>query len=108
MLQIRVVVSALIQIQLFTSMLIRIQGAKPMGIHADTDPGLGQTFSVTKWDFEFQNIPYFIMLVLCHKKYLRCYKSHLKRLEVRLVVNFGQFPWSWIRIRFRIPNTLKV
>ena len=39
------------------------------------------------------------------KTYLRRYRSHFEWQEPGLLVNFGQFPCSWIRIRIRNPNT---
>ncbi len=44
-----------IRIQLFTSMRIRIQGAKPMRIHTDPDPG--QISRHKKLDFVMKNKP---------------------------------------------------
>ncbi len=32
-------------------------------------------------------------------------KAFLRGMKPGLIVNFGQFPFSWIRIRIRIPNT---
>ncbi len=39
------------------------------------------------------------------KTYLRRYRCHFEWQEPGLLVNFGKFPCSWIRIRIRNPNT---
>jgi hypothetical protein len=41
---------------------------------------------------------------MCHKIYLLRYKSHFERLEIRFIVNIGQFLCSWIRVRIAITD----
>ncbi len=75
------------------SIRIRIHGAEPMRIYED--PCSGQTLSSQKVEFLY------FMKEIVHKTYLRWYKSIFKRLEIRffIVVYFGKFSCSWIRIR---------
>ncbi len=88
------------QIKLFISIRIqirfRIQEAKPMRILAVPDPDTDQTFDSEKLIFFMTNIHKVGKKV---KTYLRRYKSFLKGRKSSFLVSFGQFPWSWIRIR---------
>ncbi len=106
----RIAIRIRIQIQLFASMRIRIriQRAKPMRIHGDLDPDPSQIRLCRhkKLDLYCTWKMYF-MLVKCHKKYLSKLVTKVisKGWNSRLFVDVGQFPWSWTRIRIRIPNS---
>jgi hypothetical protein len=76
-----------IRIHLFTSTQIRIQGAKPMRIIADPDPG--QT-AVTNKLYMKMYMYGTKVIVIGHKTYLRRYKWLFERLEFGFLVNFGQ------------------
>jgi hypothetical protein len=58
-------------------MRIRIQGAQPIRIHADLDPG--RTLASKKLDFDMKNILYVGNVI--NLPFLRRYKSHFERLE---------------------------
>jgi hypothetical protein len=88
------------RIQPFVSMRIqiRIHGGKPMRIHAD--PGPGQTLKSQKVEFSHKKI----LKVGNSKKIPMKFKQKLfDRQDSGLLIFFGQFRCSWIRIR--IPNT---
>ncbi len=80
----------------------RIQGGKPIRIHADLDP---QTV-IKNWVFTWEK-KYFVS-VIDHTTYLRYYEdttSFLKGWNSGLFVKFGPFPCSsWIQIRIHNTN----
>ncbi len=91
-----------VRIQLFILMLIRIQGARPIRIHADLDPGRTLKsqkveFLHLKYQVYFKNVGNTINIPTntINIPYL------FERRETRFTVfvNFGQFPCSWIQIR---------
>jgi hypothetical protein len=78
-------------------------GSQTKAIHADLNPG--QTLSHKKVKFFHEKFTLSrYHTVLGQKTYLRRYKSLFEKArKPGLLINFGQFPCSWIRIR--ISNT---
>jgi hypothetical protein len=68
-------------------------------VNADPDPCsygfLSDYTYIQRWIFNWK-----IYYTIGDTGYLRRYKSLYDRLKIRFIVNFGQFPCSWIRIRF--------
>jgi hypothetical protein len=87
-----------IQLLISIRIRIRIEGDKPVQIHADPDPG--QILSHKKSNFHMRNILKVINTYV--KKHTGTYESTKARKPGKFE-NVGQFPCFWIRIC--IPNT---
>ncbi len=85
-----------IRIQLFTSIRLRNQGAKLMGIHAGPDSDPGQTLLSRKVGFWHFSILCLGNIIKKHT-YVGIYKSNFEKLEITFFVIFVQSPYFWIR-----------
>jgi hypothetical protein len=95
-----------------TVLRIRIGFNAAFYLNADQDPwsqtnanpDSGLALPTQKAGFRSQKVIFYRQYVKEYT-YLRRYKSHFERLEIRFICNFGQFPSFRIRIRICIPNT---